>query len=93
MTLSSTRETVSCALPCASASQSTLTAPPDVVRTDLKTCGKVPLKITKQPAKVRYLSECKWGYSTSDESMKFYGRDLDVTLTCWTEGGEVLNNP
>uniref|UniRef100_A0A8H7KDY0 Cyanovirin-N domain-containing protein n=1 Tax=Bionectria ochroleuca TaxID=29856 RepID=A0A8H7KDY0_BIOOC len=62
-------------------------------RTDLKTCGKVPLKITKQPAKVRYLSECKWGYSTSDESMKFYGRDLDVTLTCWTEGGEVLNNP
>ncbi|KYK57982.1 hypothetical protein DCS_04995 [Drechmeria coniospora] len=53
---------------------------------DLKYCGQVSLDITRQAAAVRYLSECKWAPSTSSESMQFYGRDVDVTLTCWTEG-------
>lgn len=52
---------------------------------DLKHCGNTPFDITRQPAKVRYLSECKWSYSTSAESIKYYGRDVDVTLTCWAE--------
>lgn len=61
-------------------------------RSELKSCGKVPLSVTKQPAKVRYLSECKWGYGTSSESIKFLGRDVDVSLTCWANGAKVLGN-
>ncbi|KAI9899409.1 hypothetical protein N3K66_005870 [Trichothecium roseum] len=59
---------------------------------DLKYCGRVQKDITTQDAEVRYLSECKWGYSTSDESIKYYGRDVDVTLTCYAKGTEVVGD-
>jgi hypothetical protein len=62
-------------------------------RSELEWCGEVPLEITRQDATVRYLSECKWGRSTSSESMRFYGRDLDVELTCWDESDlDVVGN-
>lgn len=65
----------------------------NAVSADLPSCGRVPLKITKQDNKVRYLSECKWTSSTSSESIKFYGRDQDVTLTCFVpDGSNILNN-
>lgn len=70
-----------------------LTAIVTVVREELEYCGDVPLEITEQDAEVRYLSECKWEYSTSSESLLYYGRDLDTTLTCWAEGEPVLENP
>lgn len=52
-----------------------------------------PLNITRQPAQVRHLSECKWWPSTSSVSMKYYGRDVDVTLTCWIESYPVMEDP
>ncbi|PKS08743.1 hypothetical protein jhhlp_004796 [Lomentospora prolificans] len=58
-------------------------------REDLANCGTVPKVITEQPAKIRYLTECKWGYSTSDESITYYGRDLDLNVLCWAEGDEI----
>lgn len=61
----------------------------NVVREDLANCGTVPKVITEQPAKIRYLTECKWGYSTSDESITYYGRDLDLNVLCWAEGDEI----
>lgn len=64
-----------------------------VVSADLEYCGRVPLNITRQPASVRYLSECKWGPSTSSESIAYYGRDVDVTLTCWADGSVVMDDP
>jgi hypothetical protein len=62
------------------------------LREKLPYCGEVPLDITRQDATVRYLSECKWGYDTSAESILFYGRDQDITLTCYAQGGAVLND-
>jgi hypothetical protein len=61
-------------------------------RADLNHCGEVPLSITRQDATVRYLSECKWGRSTSSESILYYGRDVDVTLTCWSNGNTIMND-
>lgn len=63
-----------------------------LVTEDLDYCGEVPLAITEEAAEVKYLSECKWGSYTSDESILFYGRDVDVTLTCWAQGETVLDN-
>lgn len=59
---------------------------------ELEYCGEVELDITEQDATVRYLSEGKWGYDTSSESLEYYGRDEDVTLTCWTDGADVNGN-
>jgi hypothetical protein len=59
---------------------------------ELEYCGEVELDITEQDATVRYLSEGKWGYGTSSESLEYYGRDEDVTLTCWTDGDDVNGN-
>ncbi|CEJ79835.1 hypothetical protein VHEMI00052 [[Torrubiella] hemipterigena] len=59
---------------------------------DLKYCGKVPKTITTQKSKVRYLSECKWESGTSSETIKYYGRDVDITLTCWVEGSEIVKD-
>ncbi|KEZ43274.1 hypothetical protein SAPIO_CDS4710 [Scedosporium apiospermum] len=61
-------------------------------REDLASCGQVPYEVTEQPAQIRYLTECKWGYSTSAESITYYGRDLDLTLLCWAEGGTVYGD-
>ncbi|PKS12549.1 hypothetical protein jhhlp_000757 [Lomentospora prolificans] len=62
------------------------------IREDLAACGPVPKEITEQPAQVRYLTECKWGYSAGAESVTYYGRDRDLTLLCWAEGGNVIPN-
>ncbi|SPO06058.1 uncharacterized protein DNG_08747 [Cephalotrichum gorgonifer] len=59
---------------------------------ELEFCGDTPLVVTHEPAIVRYLSECKWGYSTSRESIKYYGRDADITVTCWAEGEAIMND-
>lgn len=74
-----------------SPANSHLSSPP-IVREKLPYCGEVPMDITRQDATVRYLSECKWGYDTSTESMLFYGRDQDVTLTCYGQGGTVMDD-
>lgn len=70
-----------------------LTSPSRVVRADLEYCGEVPLDITRQDATVRYLSECKWSRATSSESIVYYGRDVDVTLTCWANGNTIMGDP
>lgn len=62
------------------------------VSEDLDYCGRVPLDITRQDATVRYLSEGKWTASTAAESILYYGRDVDITVTCWTEGTEIIGD-
>ena len=56
------------------------------VSAELDYCGHVPLDVTQEPATVRYLSECKWGPSAYDESISYYGRNVDITLICWDNG-------
>lgn len=62
-------------------------------REEIPGCGDIPFEITEQPARVRYLSECKESSSTSSESTTYYGRDLDLTVLCWAQNDIVNNNP
>ncbi|CEJ91179.1 hypothetical protein VHEMI06909 [[Torrubiella] hemipterigena] len=59
---------------------------------DLKYCGQIPMDIYREPAQVRYLSECKASPYTTDEDVQFYGRDQNITVTCSTKGQELLEN-
>lgn len=64
------------------------------VSKDLKPCGNIPQKITKQAARLKYLSTCNWKRYTEGQVIAYYGRDKDITLTCWGQGTDgVLNNP
>lgn len=42
---------------------------------------------------MRFLSECKWGTDNYNETIKYYGRDQDLTLTCWLEGASIVGYP
>lgn len=64
-----------------------------VVSAELEYCGHIPLDVTQERATVRYLSECIWGYETGDEGIAYYGRDVDITVTCWAKGTEVMGDP
>ncbi|SPO07030.1 uncharacterized protein DNG_09724 [Cephalotrichum gorgonifer] len=59
---------------------------------ELDYCGNIPLAVTQERATVRYLSECLWGYETGNEGIAYYGRDVDITVTCWAEGSEVIGD-
>lgn len=60
---------------------------------DLEYCGEVPLTVTQEQNTIRYLSECIWGYETGNEVITYYGRDVNITLTCWANGTEVMGDP
>lgn len=69
----------------------------DAVSAELEFCGEIPLEVTQQRARVRYLAACKWGHSKTADSIAYYGRDEDITVTCWVEAGinsfgEIMGN-
>jgi hypothetical protein len=61
-------------------------------RTKIPYCGSIPEDITRQAATVRYLTTCNWERNVRGGDITHYGRDEEVTLTCFTEGGSVVGN-
>ena len=64
-----------------------------LVTETLPSCGEISLQVTQEAATVRFLSECKWGTNNDNETIQYYGRDQELTLTCWSEGSSIVGYP
>lgn len=60
----------------------------DAVSAELEFCGEIPLEVTQQRARVKYLAVCRWGPNRTGEPIAYYGRDDDIIVTCWVESDE-----
>ena len=67
-----------------------LTMAPGTV--DLAYCGKESenWEVTEEDATIRYKAECRICTERSCDTVSYLKENTDVTLTCWTEEGQLI---
>lgn len=60
--------------------------------TDLKYCGKASERriITEEDATLKYKTECRICPDLTCDVVSYLPEDTDVTLTCWTDQGQII---
>lgn len=60
--------------------------------TDLKYCGKASERriITEEDATLQYKTECRICPTITCDTVAYLPEDTDVTLTCWTDQGQII---